>query len=60
MNVIQTKYNTVDLPAYNENNIAFQLNQRCKRLPKEVTMAYFVKALGMAKQYETLKKEKAD
>lgn len=60
MNVILTKYNTIDLPAYDEHNIAFQLNKRCKRLPKEVTLAYFVAVLGMAEQYDTLKSEKAD
>jgi hypothetical protein len=28
------------------------LNKRCIRLPKEVTLQYFIKALGMDAQYK--------
>lgn len=58
MSVIQTKYNTVDLPPDHEMNIYYQLNKRCKRLPKKVTLAYFIKALGMDKQYKAVRANK--
>ncbi len=54
MSVITTKYNCVDLPPDNEMNISYQLNKRRKRLPKKVTLAYFVTALRMDEQYKEL------
>ncbi len=51
MSVIQTKYNTVDL-------LKAELNKRCKRLPKKIAMAYFVAALRMGAQYNTVKTNK--
>ena len=54
MSVILTKYSSVDLPPNDEFNICFQLNKRCQQLPKEVTLAYFTKALNLHEQYRSL------
>ena len=54
MSVILTKYNSVDLPHDHEMHISYQLDERCKRLPKKVTLGYFVKALGMDEQYKAV------
>lgn len=51
MAVILTKYNVLGLPTDNPLNIAAQLKERCKTLPQKVTLPYFVKLLGMEKQY---------
>lgn len=59
MSIIETRYNSIDLPPDHEMNICYQLNERCKRLPPKVTLAYFVKALGMDPQYKAVKAPKS-
>jgi len=59
MSVIQTKYNTLGLPPDHEMNICYQLEKRCKKLPRKVTLAYFIKALGMDEQYKAIKANKS-
>ena len=53
ISVIGTKY-SLELPSDSEFNLIEQLEKRCKRLPKEITLPYFVKALGMDVQYREL------
>lgn len=59
MSVILTRYNAVDLPTDHEMNTCYQLERRCKNLPKGVTLAYFATALGMDKQYKAVKANKS-
>jgi hypothetical protein len=45
----------LEIPLDSEFNLVGQLEQRCKRLPKKIPLAYFVKALGMDAQYKAVK-----
>jgi len=58
VSVISTKY-SLDLPSDSEFSLIGQLEKRCRRLPKEVTLPYFVTALGMDTQYRKLMAEKS-
>ena len=54
MSVLLTKYNAVGLPASEPITITCQLNERCKTLPEKLSLAYFIKALDMQKQYKAV------
>ena len=54
MSVLLTKYNAVGLPASEPITITYQLNERCKTLPEKLSLAYFIKALDMQKQYKAV------
>ena len=58
MSVIETRYNSIDLPADHEMSISYQLDERCKRLLKTVSLAFFVKIFGMDEQYKAVKRNK--
>lgn len=45
MNIILTKYNMPNLPADNPLSVIYVLNERCKTVPKSVSLTYFVKVL---------------
>lgn len=51
MSVLLTKYNAIDVPNTEPISLTYQLNKRCRNLPEKVTLAYFIKALDMQKQY---------
>lgn len=51
MSVLLTKYNSINFSASEPITITYQLNKRCKTLPEKVSLAYFIKALNMQKQY---------
>ena len=54
MSVLLTKYNSINLSASEPITITYQLNERCKTLPEKVSLAYFIKALDMQKQYRKI------
>ena len=45
MNRILTKYNIPNLSADNPLSVTYALNERCKTVPKSVSLAYFTKVL---------------
>ena len=54
MSVLLTKYNAIDVPNTEPISLTYQLNKRCRNLPEKVTLAYFIKALDMQKQYKAV------
>ncbi len=54
MSVLLTKYNSINLSASEPITITYQLNKRSKTLPEKVSLAYFIKALDMQKQYKAV------
>lgn len=61
MNVLLTKYNAIDVPRTEPISISYQLDKRCKNLPDEVSLPYFIKALDMQEQYrEVISRDKQD
>ena len=58
VSVISTKY-SLELPSDSEFSLIGQLEKRCKRLPKEVTLPYFVMVLGMDAPYRQLIADKS-
>lgn len=54
MSVLLTKYNAVGLQSTEPISITYQLDKRCKNLPEKVSLAYFIKALDMQKQYKAI------
>lgn len=51
MSVLLTKYNAVGVSKTEPISITCQLNKRCKNLPENVSLHYFMKALDMNNQY---------
>lgn len=61
MSVLLTKYNAVGLKSTEPISLTYQLNKRCKNLPKKVSLPYFIKALDMQEQYrEVIERDKQD
>ena len=54
MSVLLTKYNAIGLSASEPITITYQLNKRCKTLPKKVSLPYFIKVLDMQDQYRKI------
>ena len=54
MSVLLTKYNSINLSASEPITITYQLNERCKTLPKKLSLAYFIKTLDMQKPYRKI------
>ena len=50
MSILLTKYNAIDIPNAEPINLTYQLNKRCKNLPENVSIPYFITALVMQKQ----------
>lgn len=59
MSVLLTKYNAIEVSSTEPISLTYQLNKRCKNLPEQVSLAYFVKALDMQERYrEILERDK--
>ena len=54
MSVLLTKYNAVGLQSIEPITIIYQLNKRCKTLPEQVSLTYFIRALDMQKPYRKI------
>ena len=58
LSVLLTKYNAVGVPSTEQISLTYQLNQRCKLLPKKVSIPYFIKVLDMQEQYREVVEKK--
>lgn len=52
--VILTKYNIPNLPTSEPSSLTYQLNTRCKTLPKKITWAYLLKVLNLDERYKSV------
>ena len=61
ISVLLTKYNAIDVPNTEPISLTYQLNKRCKNLPEQVSLPYFIKVLDMQDQYrEVIEQDKED